>query len=138
MSVVLDASIVLAWYFDDEGSPAADAVLEQVAASGAVVPSLWPLEVANGLQVAVRRKRIDSVYRDASLSKLALLGIVIDSDTATHAWRSTLALAGRHGLSVYDAAYLELAQRRRLPLATLDDALRTAGSVAGLTLLGAA
>ena len=70
MSLVIDSSITLAWLFDDERTPQADAVMRQVAKAGAVVPSLWRLEVANGLQSAVRRKRIDAAFRDASIADL--------------------------------------------------------------------
>lgn len=105
-------------------------------AGRAWVPSLWRLEVANSLQMAVRRRRIDAAFRDASLADLALLNIGTDPDTDAFAWSTTLQLAAAHGLSVYDAAYLELAQRMALPLASLDDELRTAGRALGVALLG--
>jgi len=103
--------MTLAWYFEDERTEASLAVLEQVADAGAVVPALWRLEVLNGLQVAVRRGRIDSAYRDASLTDLQALVIAIDPDTNRQAWSATLRLCDRFGLTSYDAAYLELAQR---------------------------
>lgn len=78
MSLVLDASIALAWYFEDERSTAADDVLDRVVENGATVPLLWRYEVANGLQMAVRRQRIDAAYRDASLAELRLLPITTD------------------------------------------------------------
>jgi predicted nucleic acid-binding protein len=109
-----------------------------VAEAGAVVPALWKLEVANGLQMALRRKRIDSAYRDAALGHLGRMPITVDVDTATHAWTGTLQLADRFGLTLYDAAYLELARRRALPLATLDAQLRDAGRSLGIALLGGA
>ena len=136
MSVVIDASLTLAWYFDDETTPAADAVLDRVSEAGAVVPSLWRLEVANAFQSALRRKRITTVYRDESLTKLDAMPITVDADTDTYAWTTTLRLAERFGLSVYDASYLELAQRRSLPLATLDKELREAAPSVNVTLLG--
>ena len=136
MSVVIDSSITLAWLFEDERSTAADAVLDQVTESGAVAPSLWRLEVANALQMAVRRKRIDAAFRDASLADLRSLVVTIDPETDQHAWASTLLLAERFRLTLYDAAYLELAQRLRLPLASLDQELRAAGNDLGVTLLG--
>jgi hypothetical protein len=83
------------------------------------VPPLWRLEVANGFQSAIRRKRIDQRYRDDSLAELRLLPIEIDSECDTRVWSSALPPADQFGLSVYDACYLELAQRRDLPLATL-------------------
>jgi predicted nucleic acid-binding protein len=126
MSLVIDSSIALAWFFEDEQTDAADAVMRQVAKAGAIVPSLWRLEVANALQSAMRRKRIDAAFRDESLADLRSFPISVDSDTDLHAWGSTLSLAERCRLTVYDAAYLELAQRLRLPLATLDQDLRAA------------
>ena len=132
MSLVLDASLTLAWYFEDEASTAADSLLAVVSHRGAVVPSLWRLEVANGFQSAIRRKRIDQRYRDESLADLRLLAIEIDGESDAHVWSSTLPLADRFGLSVYDSCYLELAQRRDLPLATLDARLRSACAALGL------
>ena len=136
MTVVIDASIALSWYFEDERTPAANALLDQVAAEGAVVPSLWKLETANGLQIALRRQRINAAFRDRALRQLARLPITIDHETDVHAWTATLQLADRFGLTLYDAAYVELAQRRAVPLATLDGELRLAAEALGLILLG--
>jgi len=136
MSVVIDASLTLTWYFDDETTPAADAVLDRVSEAGAVVPTLWRLEVANAFQSALRRKRITALYRDESLTELSAMPITVDEDTDTYAWTTTLRLAERFGLTIYDATYLELAQRRSLPLATLDKALREAAASLNVTLLG--
>lgn len=136
MSVVIDSSITLAWLYSDEITPAVQDVLERVIASRAWVPCLWRLEVANSLQMAVRRGRVDVVFRDASLADLGLLNVSSDPDTDQFAWSHTLALAERHGLTLYDAAYLELAKRLSLPLATLDRELRTAAIAAGIPLLG--
>jgi predicted nucleic acid-binding protein len=138
VSVVIDASITLSWYFEDERTPAANAVLDQVTATGAVVPALWKLETANGLQIAIRRQRVDAAFRERALIQLARLPITIDVDTDTYAWTTTLQLADRFQLTLYDAAYLELAHRRALPLATLDSDLRTAAQAVGLALLGIA
>lgn len=77
-----------------------------------------------------------AAFRDATLNDLALLAIRTDPETETQAWGATVRLAGRHGLSVYDAAYLELAKRRGLPLATLDEPLREAARGEGVALLG--
>ena len=136
MSLVLDASLALAWYFQDEATATTDAVLDRVAETGAVVPALWRLELANGLQVAVRRGRISPAYRDASLADLTQMRIETDSETDVHAWSATLMLAEKHDLTLYDAAYLKLAQRRRLPLATLDRGLRRAAGKLDLPVLG--
>lgn len=136
MSLVLDCSVTLAWLLPNEESGRAQAVLDRVVASRAWVPSLWRLEVANSLQSAVRRKRIDAAFRDASLADLDLLNIQIDPDTASFAWNDTLRLADAHGLTVYDAAYLELAQRLSLPLASQDTQLRVAATECNVPLLG--
>ncbi len=136
MSLVLDSSAALAWIFDDETTPAIRQVFEGIAEHGAVVPGLWWLEVANCLTVAVRRKRIETGFRRAALSDLGLLDIATDQQTAAQAWAGTLALADEHRLTVYDAAYLELARRRGLPLATLDQALRDAGAAVGVVVVG--
>lgn len=126
MSLVVDSSVTLAWFFEDERTDAADALMRQVAKTGAVVPSLWRLEIANALQYAMRRKRIDMTFRDATLEDLRSFPIAVDTETDQHAWGTTLSLAERYGLALYDAAYLELAQRLRLPLASLDKELRAA------------
>ena len=136
MSLVIDSSITLAWFFEDERSAAADDVLRRVTESGAVAPALWKLEVANGLQMAVRRKRIDAAFRDASIADLRALAVAIDAETDRQAWTTTLELAERWRLTLYDAAYLELAQRLGLPLATLDKELHAAGEALGILLLG--
>ena len=136
MSLVLDSSVTLAWIYSAETTDAIRQVFDAVADSGAVVPALWRLEVANSLTVAARRGRIDEELRRAALADLRLLDITIDPDTDTHAWGATLRLADRFPLTVYDAAYLELAQRRTLPLATLDEALRASGTALGIPLLG--
>jgi predicted nucleic acid-binding protein len=136
VSLVLDASVALAWYFQHEATRATDAILDRVAESGAVVPGLWRLELANGLQAAVRRGRITAFYRDASLADLTQMQIQTDLETDVHAWSATLRLADEYELTLYDAAYLELAQRRRLPLATLDRKLRRAAEKVGLPVLG--
>jgi predicted nucleic acid-binding protein len=107
-----------------------------VADTGALVPALWRLEVANSLTVAIRRGRIDAEFRRAALDDLALLDITTDAHTDTHAWAETLLLADRFRLTVYDAAYLELARRRALPLATLDEDLCGAASALGIQVLG--
>lgn len=132
MSLVLDASAAIAWFFEDERSTETDALLDRVATEGAIVPTLWKIEIANGLQMALRRKRIDRPYRDKALAQLAALPIETDSETALHLWTAALELADRHALTVYDAVYLELAMRKRYPLASLDKDLVEAGRRAGL------
>ena len=136
MSLVLDASFALSWYFQDERTPVSDALLDRVADQGATVPGLWRLEIANGLRTAIRRNRIDQGFRDRAIAQLARLPITVDPDTDRYAWTTTLQLADRFVLTPYDAAYVELAQRLVLPLATLDDPLRAAATALGVALLG--
>ena len=137
MSLVLDPSLTLSWYFEDERTAEANALLDRVVEEGAVVPAFWRLEIANGLQMAIRRKRIDTVFRDTALTELATMAITVDGETDTHAWTTTLRLSDQFRLTVYDAAYLELAQRRKPPLATLDRDLRAAALATGTETLGA-
>ena len=136
MSLVLDTSATLAWIYPGEQTAAITGVFDQVTAAGAWVPSLWRLEVANSLEMGVRRGRIDAAFRDATIADFELLPIQTDPDTEKHAWRATLRLAERHRLTVYDAAYLELAMRRGLPLASLDRELRVAAKTESIPLLG--
>lgn len=136
MSLVLDSSIALAWVYSEETTTAVQSVFELLKQAGAWVPCLWRLEVANVLEMNVRRKRHSAEFRDTTLADLAQLPIDVDPETDQRAWSATLRLADRHRLTTYDAAYLELAIRRRLPLATLDEALRRAGTAQKLRLLG--
>jgi predicted nucleic acid-binding protein len=136
MSLVLDCSVTLAWVYSDETSPAVSHALELVSSHGAWVPSLWGVEVANILEMGVRRGRHNAEFRDVTLADLALLPINIDPETEQQAWGATLRLAERHGLTLYDAAYLELAQRRKLSLASLDGELRAAARGEHVALMG--
>jgi predicted nucleic acid-binding protein len=136
LSFVLDNSVALAWCFEDEQTPAVMDLLDRVAEKGATAPLLWPLEALNGLLIAERRRRLDGARRARLTAFLRELPIMLDPDTAQTAWETTARLAERFNLSVYDAAYLELAERRRLPLASLDRELREAAVAAGLETLG--
>jgi predicted nucleic acid-binding protein len=135
MSLVIDASMTIAWLFHDERSEAAQAVLRRVAAEGARVPALWRLEVANVLRNAVRRGRCDDGYADRSLRRLARLQIIADGETDRHAWNTTRELSRGHDLTLYDASYLELALRHQETLASRDAALVAAARRAGLDVL---
>ncbi len=137
MSLVLDASLVIPWLFDDERTDAADAVLERVAREGAVVPSLFRIEIGNMLRNAERRGRCNETYVARSFDRLSRLAIAIDQETDSHAWVATMALARQHDLTLYDAAYLELALRLGRPLATCDTALIKAGARCGVQVLSA-
>jgi predicted nucleic acid-binding protein len=136
MSLVLDASATIAGLYPDEETPVIRQVMDRVAQDGAFVPSLWRLEVANILKLGVRRKRITVDFRNAALIDLEALFIETDTQTDRHAWHATLLLADTHNLTLYDAAYLELAVRLDLPLASLDTDLRAAAQAEGIPLLG--
>lgn len=137
MTVVLDASMTIAWLFDDERTDAAHEIMMRVVADGAVVPSLWRLEVANMLRNAVRRGRCDDGFADLCLSRLDRFSIRIDDETDLHAWGTTRELSREQGLTVYDAAYLELALRKELPLASCDGDLIAAAERRSVEILSA-
>ena len=134
--LVLDGSIALAWCFTDEWNEYSQSVLDALDTLTAVVPQLWRLEVANVLLVGERRKRSTQADTIQWTSFLAAFPIVIDDETASHAWQETANLARTHHLSAYDAAYLELAMRLNLPLATLDKQLKAAALTVGVPLFG--
>ena len=135
MSFVLDTSVAIAWLFEDEASAEADALAARVAQEGAITPSLWRLEVANVLLQAEKRGRIAASDVALRLELLDALPISTDGETDARAWREGLALARLHGLTSYDAAYLELAIRKGLALATRDRALIAAARKAGVAVL---
>jgi len=129
---VLDGSVTIVWGFEDEDNGYATAVLDRMPGLQARVPSLWPLEVANALIVGERRGRTTSAETARFLAILATLPILVDDQTAVRAWADTPHLARAHGLSAYDASYLELAIRRGLPLASLDAKLNIAAAAVGV------
>lgn len=135
MPLVVDASVALAWALPDESSAYADAVLAVVERDGLRVPELWAREVANGLAVAYLRKRITSADERAFLAALSHLSIdVEEAASALTVVRDGTAAAMRYGLTAYDAAYLDLASREKLILATLDTAMRKAAEQSGITI----
>ncbi len=133
--LVIYASLALAWCFGDEPSPAADKAIDQVRDEGALVPSLWRLEVANVLFAAERRGRIGRADLERRLDLLSALAITIDTETDGRAWTDTLTLARAERLTLYDAAYLELAMRHGAELATLDQDLAHAARRMGVPVL---
>lgn len=135
MTLVLDASMAVAWLFDDEHTGGTAEALRRVVAEGAIVPSLWRLEVANLLRNAMRRGRCDEEYVDRSLDRLWRLPITVDSETDAAAWGATRALARELGLTLYDAAYLEVAKRLGLTLASCDQALLIGAAASGVETL---
>jgi predicted nucleic acid-binding protein len=134
---VIDSSIALTWCFEDEATSETDALFERVRDQGAVVPSLWRLEVGNVLLQAEKRGRISARDVAARLDLIAELPISVDQETTVRAWRETLAAARGERLTIYDAAYLELAERQRLPLMTLDGDLAAAAVRRGVAVLPA-
>ena len=132
MTLVLDASMTMTWLFEDEHTAAAHAVKRRVAEEGALVPTLWRLEIANVLRNAVRRKRCDEDYANRSIARLARLAIKSDDETDDHAWGATRTLAREEDLTLYDAAYLELAIRKRAILASCDNDLLAAATRRGI------
>ncbi len=135
MSVVLDASIVMAGLFDEENSERARDILAAGIEAGFITPSLWRLEVANALRMAVRRQRCDEAFVDRSLGRLDAMSVAIDVETDFHAWGKTLDLARQEGLTLYDAAYLELSMRAGASLASFDRDLVAAARRRGVDVL---
>jgi len=133
---VVDASAALAWCFEDEAGSWSDELLERLRQDDRiVVPAHWPTEILNGPLVASRRKRIETDQPALFWDELARLPIETEPALTTVQAKTVLALSEKHGLTVYDAAYLELAQRRQLPLGTLDTDLRKAAQAEGVAVL---
>lgn len=135
MPFVLDCSLTMAWVFPDEATDATNALRESLVNDMAIVPVLWPMEVGNVLLVATRKGRIRVQDWKRIQGDLASLPIEIDAETPERVWQAIIPLAYKHKLSAYDAAYLELAARFKLPLATLDKELRTACRAAKVKVL---
>jgi predicted nucleic acid-binding protein len=133
---VLDASITVAWCFEDETTPLSERVLDLLSAgSEAFVPALWPLEVANALLVAERRQRTSVAHATTLLQRIATLPISVEAIEPLRAFDQILSLARQARLTEYDAAYAELALRRNLPLASLDDKLVEAARSLGISVV---
>ncbi|OGR87635.1 MAG: hypothetical protein A3A86_01205 [Elusimicrobia bacterium RIFCSPLOWO2_01_FULL_60_11] len=131
--IVLDASIAVAWCFEDEKTPDTERLLDALTSgTEALVPALWPYEVANALLAAERRKRITVAQAAHFLSRLSDLGISIDDSHPSRIFEQVISQAREWNLTVYDASYLELALREGLPLATLDGHLKSAANSAGI------
>ena len=131
--MVIDASMTLSWLLADEGTDASQAVRgEMASADNVFVPAHWRLEVCNSLWVAERRQRLNAAGVAQAVALFTQLPVTIDAQTNDRAGRETLALAREHNLSVYDAAYLELALRQGASLASLDGPLRTVAQRLGV------
>ncbi len=129
MPFVIDNSVVSGWYLENQATPYTEAIAEQLLEDRASAPALWELELTNVLRTACLRQRMTAEKAQRILARIAKLPIDVDRHPVPR--HELLALALRFGLSSYDAAYLELALRRQLPLATQDDALRAAALAAG-------
>jgi predicted nucleic acid-binding protein len=136
-ALVLDASVVLAWCFDDEATSATREVLGRLDTDSAIAPSLLPLEIANVLALAERRKRISPGRVAGFVELIDTLAIEMEEQTSARILHDVLNLARAEVLTAYDACYLELAMRLGLPLASKDVALRQAATRLGVPLLGA-
>jgi predicted nucleic acid-binding protein len=134
LSLVIDASVTLAWCLGDEKSEYADGVLQRLSLDSAMVPSVWPIEVANGLIVAERRGRLTASEIPRVDQLLSVLSIRVAEAALSYALGPILTVARTHNLTAYDACYLELAMREGLPLASLDDRLRAAAALADVPL----
>jgi predicted nucleic acid-binding protein len=133
---VLDCSMTMSWCFEDESSEVADLVLDRLVEDQALVPSIWLLEVANVLLVAERQDRLKPAQTSSFLAMIGTLPIAIDSALSLQTMADAYSLGRKYQLSAYDAAYLELALREGLDLATLDEPLSTAAVKAGINILG--
>ena len=116
----------MAWCFEDVASPYADFILDRLENATAIVPAVWPLEVGNVLLVAQRRKRLTVAAGNSFLALLSELPIIVEQEPPERMTREILSLARDCGLSTYDASYLDLAIKRELPIATLDNQLLAA------------
>lgn len=135
MPFVLDSSVALAWVLPDETDTDTDALCDRLTYDTALVPPIWPLEIGNVLLVAMRRGRIGQSESQQLLAKLRALPIAVDAISTEQGFDATFQMAALYELTTYDAAYLELAQRRELPLATLDNRLRAACVSVGISVL---
>ena len=133
-AVVVDCSVVICWCSEDEAPPFTHAALPQVARHTAAAPALLPLEVANVLATNLRKRRLDERRLTDHVDRLHRLSWELEPHDLTRSLGPILALAQKHGLTSYDAAYLELAKRRALPLAALDHDLATAAQREGVAL----
>lgn len=132
---VADASVTLPWCFQDEATVWTDSLLDRLRfGDRIIVPAHWPTEISNGLLMALRRKRIQSGRPGLFWDQLAVLPIDVESALSPSQAKSVLGFCEQHGLTVYDAAYLELAKRRGLRLATMDGALLKAARLEGVAL----
>ena len=134
-SFVVDCSVAMSWLFQGEATPQTQSVLNRLANETALVPAWWFVEIANVLAIAERNGRIVRAQSDAFVADLGKLGIERDDAAPDRAFTYLLALCRLHGLTSYDAIYLDLALRTNLPLATLDGTLQRAAKESRIALL---
>lgn len=135
MAFVVDASVTMSWCFEDEATSYTESVLEQLRVTSAAVPEIWPLEVANILLLGERRGRIPRPKTESFVRVLQELQVSVEDGAPATMLGPVLQIGREYGLTSYDAAYLELAMRRGLPLATLDRRLADAAGRAGVELV---
>lgn len=135
-SFVLDSSVAMAWCFLDEATSATRQLLDRMADETAVAPAWWYIELTNVLALAERKARISADRVAEFIALVESFHVDLDEEAPERAFRHLLALCRSHQLTSYDAMYLDLAIRRQLPLATLDEPLRKAARKLGVKLLG--
>ena len=133
--IILDCSVTVSWFIPDEFSKNSLNIKDKISEKGAIVPTIWFLEVGNVLLISERRKRITKEQRQIALYILNDLPIKTDELTFKNAWFETIELAERYNLTLYDACYLELALRYNSPLATFDNNLKQAAKLESVILL---
>ena len=137
MKLVIDASVALPWFFADEKNGASDIILTEVYRDGAMVPALWPIEMGNALTMGLRRRRITDPDYFKSIAALAEIPVTVEPLDPKRALANVPPLATKHGLTFYDAMYLELAMRLSVSLATFDAEIIRAARAVGVPLWNA-
>ena len=133
--IILDCSVTASWFIPDEFSKNSLNIKDKIREKGAIVPTIWSLEVGNVLLISERRKRITKEQRQKALYILKDLPIKTDELTFKNAWFETIELAEKYNLTLYDACYLELSLRCNSKLATFDNNLKQAAKLTGVSLL---
>lgn len=132
--LVLDASVAISWCLPDESNTYADGIIARLSTEPGHVPQIWAIEVANSLAIGLRRNRYEQSSLPRLLADLSSLNIAEHVLPRNDVWNRLILVATTHALSVYDASYIELAERLQLPLATLDLRLQSAATGAGIPL----
>jgi predicted nucleic acid-binding protein len=133
--IVADASVVLAWAYEEINAELAEDALRVVARQGAIAPAIWPMEIANSLELSLLRKRISLPQYEQILGDIRDLDVEVEELSVNRIWGHVAFLSRKHALTVYDAQYLEMALRLQLPLATFDQQLAAAARAEGIPVL---